>query len=228
MTIEEKAFLYHRLIPEKMLAFGFQNDDGVYRFASEFMGGAFRAELTVSESGAVTGKVIDTMNDEEYIPLRIESSEGAYVKAVRYAYTEWLGTIAAQCCNAELFASAQANRIAAEIFTQYGIQPDFPWEGDRSGVFRHKDTRKWFGLIMHIRMKNLLKNADETPVDVINLKILPEMSEAVTKQSGVYPAFHMHHRNWISVILNDTLTDSAVMQQIAVSYQLTEKPKKHR
>ncbi|MBP0987736.1 MAG: MmcQ/YjbR family DNA-binding protein [Oscillospiraceae bacterium] len=222
MTIEEKAFQYLRFVPEKMTAYGFTAADGGFRLTAEFMDGAFRAELTVSETGEVSGKVTDTMNDEEYIPLRIESSEGTYVKAVRYAYAEWLERIAAQCCRAQFFAGAQANRITQQIREVYGIQPDFPWEGDRAGVFRHTDTRKWFGLIMHIRMKNLLKNGDETPTDVINLKILPEMCDSLTTQTGIFPAYHMNHRNWITVLLNDTLTDAAVMQQIAESFRLTD------
>ena len=169
----------------------------------------------------------DTMNDEEYIPLRIENSEGAYVKAVRYAYSEWLDRIAAQCCCAQFFAAAQANRITQQIREVYGIQPDFPWEGERAGVFRHPDTRKWFGLIMHIRMKNLLKNGDEIPTDVINLKILPEMCDALTAQTGIFPAYHMNHDGWLSVLLDGTVPLEEITPLLDLSFELTmKKPKK--
>ena len=225
MTIEEQAFLYQRFVPEKMTAYGFRQNDGVFRYAADLMDGAFHAELTVSETGKVSGRVTDIMNEEEYTPIRAENTGRAYVNAVRSAYEEWLAGIAALCTE-NLFASEQANRITRQIRETYGVQPDFPWEGDRSGVFRHPDTRKWFGLIMHIRMKNLLKNGDETPVDAVNLKILPEMCDALTKQNGIFPAYHMNHRNWITILLNDTLSDREIMTQIAESFRLTEQRKK--
>lgn len=226
MTIEEKAFRYLRFVPEKLTAYGFSAENGGYRYDTEFMDGAFRAEFHVTDAGGISGRVIDLMNGEDYAPLRIEGYDGAYVNAVRNAYEALLAEIAASCCTEVTFASEQANRIARLILEAYGVQPDFPWQGDRSGVFRHTDTAKWFGLIMNIRRKNLLKNKDETPVDVINLKINPERSAELTAREGVYPAFHMHHRNWISVTLDDTLTDAEVMQYIKESFRLTDKTKK--
>ena len=221
MTIEEKTFQYLRFVPEKMTAYGFTTQDGGYDHQTEFMDGAFRAEILVTDAGTVSSTVIDMMNGEEYAPLRNERFDGAYVNAVRNAYEELLKEIAAACCTDVLFASEQANRIARAIYDSYHVSPDFPWKGDRSGVFRHTDTRKWFGLIMRIRRKSLLKNSDETPVDVINLKIDPK--DERTAQEGIYPAFHMNHKQWISVVLDDTLTDAQVMQYIARSFHMTAK-----
>jgi len=76
---------------------------------------------------------------------------------------------------------------------------------------------------MRIRRKNLLKNGDETPVDVINLKINPDMRTELTAHEGIYPAFHMNHKQWISVVLNDTLTDDEIMRHISESFRLTKK-----
>ena len=223
MTIEEKTFQYLRFVPEKMTAYGFTAADGGYHYQAEFMDGAFRAEILVTDAETVSGTVIDLMNGEAYAPLRNEQFDGAYVSAVRNAYEELLKEIADACCTDVLFASEQANRIARAIAEAYHVSPDFPWKGDRSGVFRHTDSKKWFGLIMRIRRKNLLKNNDETPVDVINLKINPDMSAERTAHEGIYPAFHMNHKQWISVVLDDTLTDAQVMRYIAESFHLTAK-----
>ena len=57
------------------------------------------------------------------------------------------------------------------IKNQYGIEPDFPWDGDFvTAVFRHKDNRKWFALIMRVSGYRLGLDTDE-PVDCMNLKI---------------------------------------------------------
>ena len=223
MTIEEQAFLYRRFVPEQLTVYGFTKQDGGFYYQTDFMDGAFRAEISVTDAGTVSGTVIDLMNGEEYAPLKNEQFDGAYVHAVRGAYEALLKEIADACCTDVLFASEQANRIARAIDEAYHVSPDFPWKGDRSGVFRHTNSRKWFGLIMRIRRKNLLKNGDETPVDVINLKINPDMRTELTAHEGIYPAFHMNHQNWISVVLDETLTDDEIMRHISESFRLTKK-----
>ena len=44
-------------------------------------------------------------------------------------------------------------------------------------------------------------------------------------QNGIYPAFHMNKRYWISVALDDTLSDEEVLKLIEKSWNLTLKSK---
>lgn len=106
----------------------------------------------------------------------------------------------------------------------YGVKPDFPWgqsPHEHSGVFRHADSGKWFALIMRIRREQLTKDGEKTPVDVMNLKIDPD--EPSPLRNGVYPAFHMNHKSWITVTLDDTLSDDEVMEHIETSFRMTGK-----
>lgn len=75
-----------------------------------------------------------------------------------------------------------------------------------------------------MRVKRAVLDKDGNPalVDVINLKIPPEHGDALHQLPGVYPAYHMNHKTWISVVLDDTQTDEAIMQWIDDSYQLTK------
>ena len=222
MTIEEKAFLRKRFLPDALAAYGFIRTDAGYAYRTDFMGGDFTAVLTVTERGDATGTVIDNMNGEVYAPLRSDRFNGAYVNAVRSAYEDVLSEIAARCCRETLFDSDQANRIADAIFETYGVKPDFPWgqsPHEHSGVFRHTEGGKWFALIMRIRRGLLTKTEDETLTDVVNLKIDPEQGRP--DRGGVYPAYHMNHKLWITVTLDDTLSDDEVMKLIHTSYCLT-------
>lgn len=222
MTIEEKVFLRKRFIPEALTAYGFGKTDTGYVYRTDFMGGDFTAVVTVTERGGATGTVIDNMNGEIYAPLRSERFNGAYVNAVRSAYEDVLAEIAAHCCRDTLFGSDQANRIAELVFARYGIKPDFPWgqsPHEHSGVFRHTEGGKWFALIMRIRRGLLSRDADETMTDVVNLKIGPEQGRP--ELNGVYPAYHMNHKLWITVTLDDTLSDDAVMELIETSRCMT-------
>lgn len=225
MTIEEKVFSRKRFVPELLTAYGFTHDNACYRLTLDIMSGDFTAHLTVALPDSITGSLTDNMNGEEYTRLRNENFNGAYVCSVRAAYEQLLERIAVNCCTDVLFVSDQANRIAALIAERFGVYPDFPWENskhDRSGVFRHTDTKKWFGLIMNITKGALLKTSEKEPLDVINLKAAPD----AFGKKGVYPAYHMNHKLWISVPLDDTLTDEEIMSLITESHSLTKKNKK--
>lgn len=66
-------------------------------------------------------------------------------------------------------------------------------------------------------------NGDQTTVDIVNLKIDPERGAALRAQPGIYPGYHMNHKNWISVVLDGTIADDVVMASVADSYRLTKK-----
>ncbi len=222
MTIEDKVFQRKRFLPALMLEFGFSEEDGTYRYESDFMDGSFHAVLCVSGGLVSSAKVIDVMNEEEYYPLRNEGLDGPFVSLVKSEYEKILSVIADKCCIDVLFSSDQANRITDLILKRYGVCPDFPWDESphrTSGVFRHKDNNKWFGLIMHLDRSKLLKNGDKTPVDVLNLKVDPESCDR--NVFGVFEAYHMNHKSWISVMLDDCLEDDIVMELVDRSFVLT-------
>lgn len=224
MEIEQQVFQRKRFVPSLMKESGFQEAGKDMVLESDFMGGSFRSVLTVKADGSVSGRVIDLMNDEDYVQLRHENFNGAYVNSVRTAYRMLLEEIVSRCCRDVLFSSDQANRITDLIQERYNVIPDFPWDEDpynAAGVFRHAEGRKWFGLIMNIRMGALLKNNDRTPVDVINLKLDTYDADRIRNINGVFPAYHMNHRLWISVALNESLHDEEVMILVDDSFRLT-------
>ena len=226
MTIEEQVFQRKRFLPKALLQYGFQTVPEGYRYTTCFHDNEFKCILNVSEEGAVNGTVIDSLNDEEFLQLRIENFNGAYVNSIRSAYQDVLQEIAERCCYEVYFVSYQANRIADRIFASYDVKPDFPWgrsPHECSGTFRHADTQKWFALIMRIRSGILQKNDNAEFIDVMNLKSDPERSEALCRINGIYPAYHMNHKKWITVVLNDVLTDDRIMELVEESYRLTSK-----
>jgi alkylated DNA nucleotide flippase Atl1/predicted DNA-binding protein (MmcQ/YjbR family) len=152
---------------------------------------------------------------------------GAFVGSVRAAYEELLLDIADKCCTDVAFVSDQSNRIAALIQDKYSVEPDFPWdegEHEPSGVFRHGSNNKWFGLIMNIDRRHLDSSAGDERADVINLKADENKTAFLHKIRGIYPAYHMNHRKWISVTLDDTLDDRDVMDLVDESFRLTDSP----
>ena len=242
--IEDKVFRRKRPVIERLIKMGFQKTSDGYRYETEFMDGEFCAVIQFDKNGKFTGQVIDQMNGEEYAPLRMESYNGAYVNTVRNAYEELLQDIADTCCTDVVFVAEQSNRIARLILERYGVSPDFPFgqsPDEAYGTFRHADNKKWFALIMNIKLAALLRtknkvaadsgNGEEnenpdTRIDIVNLKIMPEKGETLLSVKGIYPAYHMNHVHWVSVILNDTLPDARVMELVNESFRLTEQRRK--
>ena len=223
--VESIIFIRKRWMPCQMLAYGFKKEGDGYVLKKSFCNGDFLAILSVDTRGQITGRVIDTMTQEDYEPLRQEHSHGAYVNMVRSAYEELLNDVAASCCQNVLFASPQANRLAQAILADFQVTPDFPWKDSSRyqsyGAFRHSSNRKWFALIMNVKRSVLTRDKDSRPIDVLNIKIRPEEADTLHAVPGIYPAYHMNHRLWISVVLDDTLPDEKIMSLVQTSYQLT-------
>ena len=62
-------------------------------------------------------------------------------------------------------------------------------------------------------------------MEAVNLKH-DQVADLLSK-NGIYPAFHMNKRYWISVALDDTLSDEEVLELIERSWNLTTKKMKH-
>jgi alkylated DNA nucleotide flippase Atl1/predicted DNA-binding protein (MmcQ/YjbR family) len=224
ISAEEKIFKRKRFDFERVEAYGFDRSKSGYTLSIPFMNGDFTADLRIDANGRIEGRVIDAMNGEEYAQLRSPAFYGAYTAGVRAAYEEVLEDIADKCCTDKLFASDQANRIADLIYEKYDVVPDFPWDDggyEPDAVFRHADSRRWFGLIMNINRNLLTKDDSSDMADVMNLKIDPERIRSLILSDNIFRAYHMNHKHWISVILDGGLKDSMVMDLIDESYTLT-------
>ena len=104
MSIESETFKRFTPDYDKLLSYGFSKVNSDYEKDIPFMDGDFKAAIVVSDKGDVTGKVYDTESDEEYLPLRVEDG-GAFVGAVRDAYTKLLIDIRTNCFCENFFVS---------------------------------------------------------------------------------------------------------------------------
>ncbi len=73
---------------------------------------------------------------------------------------------------------------------QYGTEPDYPW-ADPNAVLRHKDTRKWYGLVMEVARDKLGLPGDGA-IRVLNVKCEPLLIGSLREKPGFLPASHMN------------------------------------
>lgn len=114
------------------------------------------------------------------------------------------------------------------IFDQYSVEPEFPWaDAPDACVFRHYDNRKWFAIIMTVRNKSL-GIEEEGYQDVINVKINPTEIYDLLQIPGILPAYHMNKKHWITVLLDGSINQKAILKLLDYSYSVTKKHLKTR
>lgn len=107
----------------------------------------------------------------------------------------------------------------------FGTSPDYPFDEDfETAVLRHADNRKWYAIVMRVPRRKFGLRSDEV-IDVVNLKLPTEMFGSFDASDGVYPAYHMNKRHWISVLLPDAPAD-IVHFLTNVSFEATRAKKK--
>ncbi len=221
MTIEEEVFRKMKIDFDKISKYGFKKDKSSYKYSKNIMNNTFRVDIEINSNGKVEGKVYDLSFGDEYTNFRIEDSTGSFVGQVRDSFKNLLKDIRTNCFIREDFIYEQSNRITKAIKEKYGDEPEFEWDKFPGyATFRNKESKKWYGIIMNIDKSKLDKNSTGE-VEIINIKLEPSEIEYLVNQEGFYPAYHMNKKNWITVILNNTLSDEKIMKLIEKSYSYT-------
>lgn len=216
MNIENDIF--KKTIPnyENLEKYGFKKEQNKYIYKTKIMNNQFEAQVIIDKQ--IEGKLIDQDTLEEYTNIRLENI-GTYANKVKNEYEKVLLDIKEKCFKEQYFMLPQSNRIAQYIIKKYNSYPEFLWKKlDGSAVFRNKKNNKWFGIIMDIN-KNKLDNENKI-IEIINVKIREEEKENILKNKGFYEAYHMNKNNWITMILDETVSDEKIIKMIDNSYIL--------
>jgi len=113
-------------------------------------------------------------------------------------------------------------RLFKTAMLSYGIEPDCPFQRDNDTcVLRHPDNNKWFALVMHASYDRFGIDK-EGEVDIVNLKSSAIMIPTLCQTAGIFPAYHMSKRNWISVLLDGSVSKKDIDTLLDMSYELTK------
>lgn len=225
MTIEQNIFKRATFDFDKLEKHGFIKSGVLWRHTELFMAGEFKADICITPQGDVSGKVYELATNDEYLPLRVENMEG-FAAMVRTEYIKILEAVKADCCRINYFISPQANRLAQFIYQTYGDLPAFPWDKfNRHGVFKNPDSQKWYALILCID-KCKLNPKFSGEVEVMNIKLSEDKILQLHKQKGFYPAYHMNKKSWITITLDDSVTDGVLFDLISESHTFSLKKTK--
>lgn len=221
MNIKNEIFKRSQVNINNLISYGFKKDKDNYIYEQNFLNNKFKAIITINNKGKVTGKVIDLQIDEEYTNIRTKMI-GEFVNKVRESYEDILIDIRNNCFIKEYFVFNQSNRINKYIKEKYNTEPEFLWDTSPGhGVYRNKNNNKWYAIIMNIDYSKIDNNTGE--IEIINIKLDRSKILELLNQKGFYKAYHMNKKDWITIILNDTLDDKTITSLIDESYQIIYK-----
>ena len=215
-----EIFKAYQFNSKKAKEYGFVENQGVWTYSSTILQGDFLMMLIV-EGGVLGFQVYDQETGDLYPQIHMESMRGTFVGSVREACLEVLYEIRKSCFDVQDFLCPQTKRILTRVQEMYENQLEYLWEkSPDTAVLRHEDNQKWYAVLMKISWEKLDK-AREGQVEVVNLK--HDLVSDLLSEKGIYPAFHMNKRYWISLPLDDSLTDEKVLELFERSWFLTSK-----
>ena len=215
-----EIFKAYQFNSKKAKGYGFVENQGVWTFSSTILQGDFLMIVTV-EDGDLSFQIYDQETGDLYPQVHMESMRGTFVGSVREACLEVLYDIRKSCFEVQEFLCPQTKRIMTLVQEKFENQLEYLWEkSPDTAVLRHDDNQKWYAVLMKTSWEKLDK-AREGHVEVVNLK--HDQVANLLLGKGIYPAFHMNKRYWISLPLDDTLSDEQIVKLFERSWFLTSK-----
>ena len=215
-----EIFKSYQFNQEKAHDYGFVENGGVWTYSCQILQGDFVMTVSITTDN-VSFQVFDQETGDLYPQVHMESFKGSFVASVREGCLEILYQIRKACFEVQDFIYPQTKRTMVQVQEKYGNQLEYLWEkSPDKAVLRHEGNQKWYAVLMKISWDKLEKGR-EGQMEAVNLK--HNCVADLLSQKGIYPAFHMNKRYWISVVLDDTLSDEEVLGLMEKSWNLTTK-----
>ena len=215
-----EIFKAYQFNSQKAKEYGFVENQGVWNHSLTILHGDFLMRVIVVD-GDLSFQVFDKETGDLYPQVHMESMRGTFVGTVREACLEVLYDIRKACFEVQEFLCPQTKRIMTLVQEKFENQLEYLWEkSPDTAVLRHDDNQKWYAVLMKTSWEKLDK-AREGHVEVVNLK--HDQVANLLLEKGIYPAFHMNKRYWISLPLDDTLSDEQIVKLFERSWFLTSK-----
>lgn len=104
-------------------------------------------------------------------------------------------------------------------FSNASVDAPFKHDPDAQ-VLRHSGNRKWFALLMHVSASKL--GLDEaTELDILTLKVQPELNALLQTQPGFFPAYHMSKEHWLTLRLDAFTSIDEISDLLEASFVAT-------
>ena len=114
--------------------------------------------------------------------------------------------------------SSQRERITQYMQDTYGTEAEYLWaDSPGNAIFRHPASKKWYAALMRV-LPEKLGLAGEDALDVMDIRCSTIMIGSLLSTKGFLPAYHMNKNHWISIILDNSVSDDQITPLLELSY----------
>ena len=153
---------------KKLLEYGFKKEQNKYLFKEKICNNQFEIIVEVLDNN-MTSKLIDPINEEEYILVDIKDITGEFVGKVREEYDSIIQDIIDKCTSINVFKCSEAKEIIRYIKNKYQDELEYLWKKfPENAIWRNKQNNKWYGVILTID-ENKLGIKGEQKIEIIDL-----------------------------------------------------------
>ncbi len=240
-----KIYLKSRSIDNSKLSkFGFVKKKDKYYFEKEIKDGDFSIIIEIDKKEAIS-KIIDNFDESEYALVDVEESSGKFVGSIKEEYEDLLNKFIEKCTYLDTFKSSSAKKIISYVKEKYEDELEFLWDDYDGAVFRNKDNKKWYGVIMKVREKSFVTStlkrmkadgiisdhpllnkkefSEDDYIEVIDIHINKENAKKLIDYKTIFPGYHMNKDSWITIILDSKTKLKELYKLLDDSYQMTVK-----
>ena len=201
------------------IAYGFSKTGDYYILQSDIDVENFNVIVKIGKDSFEVN-VIELPFNEEYILFNVSDSKGKFVSQIRKKVNELIEDIV-NCC----FKSLDYRKLLLDyVKEKYGTIPEEPWEDNNHATIKTPNTKKWYGIFMYIPYKSLGLERNGK-IDVLNVKLNPELIQNLIDKKHFFPAYHMNKKYWITILLDSDTDLNLVNSLIDESFRLVEKVK---
>lgn len=199
------------------IAYGFSKVGDYYILQSDIDVENFNVIVKIGKDSFEVN-VIELPFSEEYILFNVLDSKGKFVSKIRKKVNELIEDIVKSC-----FISLDYRKILLDyVREKYGTIPEEPWEDNNHTTIKTSNSKKWYGIFMYLPYKTL--GLDKSgKIDVLNVKLNPELIESLIDKKHFFPAYHMNKKYWITILLNSDIDLDLIKSLIDESFKLVEK-----
>lgn len=199
------------------IAYGFSKVGDYYILQSDIDMENFNVIVKIGKDSFEVN-VIELPFNEEYILFNVSDSKGKFVSKIRKKVNELIDNIVKNC-----FKSLDYRKILLDyVKEKYGTIPEEPWEDNNHATIKTTNSKKWYGIFMYLPYKTL--GLDKSgKIDILNVKLNPELIESLIDKKHFFPAYHMNKKYWITILLDSDMDMDLVKSLIDESFKLVEK-----
>ena len=213
--MEEELFNKYKVDKIKLKEYGFIEEKNILKYKKDIMDNRFT--IIIEYEQKIKGKIIEKEFNDEYTNFR-RKELGEFNTKIKNEFVNLLIDIRDKCFTKTVFNYDQTKRINKLIINKYNVNPEFLWEKYPSFAIYRK-TKKWFALVGNVQLSKIDKKSKSIKeVEIINLKIKEDEKDILLNRKGYHEAYHMNKKNWITIILDDTLSDQEIEKMISNSY----------